>query len=115
MAVIFNAGVDFAIFKPYVDFRYINTKVDFAMDIIRVPDQLGPKLRAVRVQRGLTQADVARQLGVTVQAVSRLEANAGRASFDRIHRLCLLLGMNLALQPRDRQRAGGVAESQAEW
>jgi HTH-type transcriptional regulator/antitoxin HipB len=50
-----------------------------------------------------------------VQAVSRLEANAGRASFDRIHRLCLLLGMNLALQPRDRQRAGGVAESQAEW
>jgi HTH-type transcriptional regulator/antitoxin HipB len=85
------------------------------MDIIRVPDQLGPKLRAVRMQRGLTQADVARQLGVTVQAVSRLEANAGRASFDRIHRLCLLLGLDLALQPKVRPAAGAVAEPQPEW
>jgi HTH-type transcriptional regulator/antitoxin HipB len=85
------------------------------MDIIRVPDQLGPKLRAVRMQRGLTQAAVARQLGVTVQAVSRLEANAGRASFDRIHRLCLLLGLDLALQPKVRPAAGAVAEPQPEW
>lgn len=85
------------------------------MDIIRLPDQLGPKLRAVRMQRGLTQADVARQLGVTVQAVSRLEANAGRASFDRIHRLCLLLGLDLGLQSRDRPVSGAVAEPQPEW
>lgn len=85
------------------------------MDIIRVPDQLGPKLRAVRMQQGLTQADVARQLGVTVQAVSRLEANAARASFDRIHRLCLLLGLDLVLQPKGTTGAGAVAEQRPEW
>lgn len=85
------------------------------MDIIRVPDQLGPMLRAARMQRGQTQADIARQLGVTVQAVSRLEANAGRASFDRIHRLCLLLGLELALQPKGAQSARAVAEPRAEW
>ena len=67
------------------------------MTIIRIPDQLGTVLRATRLQRKLTQADVARQMGVTVQAVSKLESNAGRASFERIHRLCLLLGLELSL------------------
>ena len=85
------------------------------MDIIRLPDQLGPMLRAARVQRGLTQSEVARQLGVTVQAVSKLESNAGRASFDRIHRLCLLLGLDLALQPRLQGTAQAVAEPRSEW
>lgn len=83
-------------------------------DTIRLPDQLGAVLRAARIQQGLTQADVARRLGVTVQAVSRLENNAGRASFDRIHRLCLLLGLEIVLRPR-----AGVAEvgpsAGAEW
>ena len=36
-------------------------------------------------------------MGVTVQTVSKLESNAGRASFERIHRLCLLLGLELSL------------------
>ena len=85
------------------------------MDIIRIPDQLGPMLRAARVQRGLTQADLARQLGVTVQAVSRLETQAGQASFDRIHRLCLLLGLDIALQPKGQPSARAVAEPRPEW
>jgi HTH-type transcriptional regulator/antitoxin HipB len=81
---------------------------------LQVPDQLGANLRAARLQRGLTQADVARQLGVSVQAVSRLEQHAGRASFDRIHRLCLLLGLDIVLQPKDLP--GGAATITApEW
>lgn len=71
---------------------------------VLLPDQLGAHLRAVRQQRGLTQADVARQLGVSVQAVSRLEQHAGRASFDRVHRLCLLLGLEIVLQPKTAPR-----------
>ncbi|MBP1475348.1 helix-turn-helix transcriptional regulator [Frateuria sp. MAH-13] len=70
------------------------------MDVIRLPNQLGPKLRAARMQRGMTQADVARQLGISSQAVSKLENNAGQASFDRVHRLCLLLGLELGLQEK---------------
>ena len=69
------------------------------MDVIRLPAQLGAMLRAVRMQQGITQADVAKQLDISVQAVSKLEANAGRASFDRVHRLCLLLGLELVLRP----------------
>jgi len=70
------------------------------MDIIRLPDQLGPMLRAERIKHGWTQAYIAHQLGITTQAVSKLENHAGRASFDRIHRLCLLLGLDMGLQPR---------------
>ena len=47
-------------------------------------------------------------MGVTVQAISKLEANASRASFERIHRLCQILGLEVLLQPRS-------AVADAEW
>jgi len=83
------------------------------MDIIRVPEQLGAVLRAARLQQGMTQAEVAEKIGISPQAMSRLEKNAGKASFDRIHRLSLLLGLEIVLQPKNR-----VAESEhplSEW
>ena len=85
------------------------------MDVIRVPAQLGAVLRAARTQRGLTQADVARQLGITVQAVSRLENNAGRAAFDRIHQLCQLLGLEIQLLPRSPADVPPSAAPPLEW
>lgn len=81
-------------------------------DVIRLPEQLGPLLRAARQQRAMTQSDIALRLGISVQAVSRLEKNAGRASFDRIHRLCLLLDLELLLRPR---AATADVKSQSEW
>ncbi len=81
-------------------------------DIIRLPEQLGPLLRAARQRLGLTQANLAQRLGVSVQAMSRLEKNAGRASFDRIHRLCLLLDLDLQLQTRS---ATAAPPSTSEW
>jgi HTH-type transcriptional regulator/antitoxin HipB len=80
---------------------------------IRLPAQLGDVLRGARLSRGLTQTDVAKQLGITVQAVSKLENGAAKASFERIHRLCQVLGLELVLQ----EKSFGVAESPAkvEW
>ena len=57
-------------------------------------------LRGARQSRGLTQTAVARQLGISTQAVSKLENNAAKASFERIHRLCQVLGLELLLQER---------------
>ena len=67
---------------------------------ILLPTQLGDILRGARLSRGLTQTDIARQLGISTQAVSKLENNAARASFDRIHRLCQVLGLELLLQEK---------------
>ncbi len=79
--------------------------------VVRLPDRLGDLLRAARGRKNLTQAQVAKRLGVSIQAVSRLERQAGKASFDRIHRLCLLLGLELVL--RDRNPDG--PKKAAEW
>lgn len=83
------------------------------MDIIRVPEQVGAVLRAARLQRGMTQAEVAEKMGISPQAMSRLENNAGHASFDRIHRLCLLLGLEVVLQPKGC--TVGRDQSASEW
>ena len=79
---------------------------------IHLPDQPGGLLRSARFQRGLTQADIAKQLGVTVQTASKLENNAGRAGFHRVHSLYLVLGLELVLQPLARRDA---APSASEW
>lgn len=83
--------------------------------IIRTPGQLGAVLKAARVARGLTQADVAARLGISAPAVSKLEAHAERASFDRVHRLCLLLGLEIAIQPKHASEANAVREPGAGW
>lgn len=67
---------------------------------ILLATQLGDILRSARLSRGLTQTDIARELGISTQAVSKLENNAARASFERIHRLCQVLGLELRLQEK---------------
>ena len=79
--------------------------------VIRAPQQLGPLLRALRRQAGLTQADVAGQRGVTRQAVSELENRPGSATFERLMKLCAVLGVEIALHPR-----GGLRPAKSvEW
>lgn len=75
-----------------------------SLHIVRAPHQLGPLLRAMRKQGGLTQADVAGQLGVTRQAVSELENRPESATFERLMKLCAVLGVEIALQPRATSR-----------
>jgi len=78
--------------------------------IIRAPQQLAPLLRALRRQAGLTQADVAGQLGVTRQAISDLENRPESAPFSRLMNLCAVLGVEIALQPRAASRPAQAPE-----
>lgn len=78
---------------------------------IHVPTQLSGLLRNARQEQGLTLADIAQRLGISIQAVSKLELNADRASFERVHRLCLVLGLELVLQSRRTE----TAPSPGEW
>ncbi len=56
-------------------------------------------LSAERVRLGLSQQDVADRMGIDRAAVSRMETNPGRASFDRILRYAHALGAELVLKP----------------
>lgn len=58
--------------------------------------QLPARLRAAREACGLTQADVAQQLGVTPAAVSYLESGARRVSSVQLGKLARLYGREIA-------------------
>ncbi len=67
---------------------------------IQTPQQLAPLLRALRKKQGLTQADLADQLGITRQAVTALEARPEAATFERLMKVWAVLGLQVSLAPR---------------
>lgn len=68
--------------------------------LLQLPNQLGSILRALRKSRGLTQQDLARQLGITRQAVSLLEQRPEAATLERLMRVFALLQVDVVLRPR---------------
>lgn len=76
--------------------------------VIALPSQLGPVLRALRQRRGLSQKAFGEHLGISRQAVSELEKAPERAAFDRVHRACAILGVEIVLRPR-------AATSEGDW
>jgi HTH-type transcriptional regulator/antitoxin HipB len=67
---------------------------------VRTPTQLGQLLKALRMERKLTQADVAARMGLLQSKISALEANPGRTSVERMFRLLSVLGVELVLRQR---------------
>lgn len=57
---------------------------------------LGSLLRRRRMLHGLTQSQLARQLGVSFQQVQKYEAGANSMSFERVCALSALLSVPLA-------------------
>lgn len=68
---------------------------------IRTEQQVSLLLKSFRKARGMTQADLARALGVTQQTASELERNASSASVSRLMRMLSAVGVELVL--RDKQ------------
>jgi HTH-type transcriptional regulator/antitoxin HipB len=64
---------------------------------IRTAEQLSAYLRALRKSRGLTQRQLAEQLGVSIARVSVIEQNPGAVSLKQLLRLLHALGANLSL------------------
>ena len=68
----------------------------------------GLDLKLIRIERGITQTDLARQMGVWRQTVSILEA-ALRPGPDRIERYLKALDEISAADTSDRPRKGAAA------
>lgn len=69
-----------------------------ALDIIGgdIAKLSGARVRAARAAAGLRLSEVAGALGVTSQAVSKIEAGVMRLSIERARRLAPLLGVSAA-------------------
>jgi len=65
---------------------------------LRFVDQLRPHLKALRKQRGLTQAQAGALIGVSQARVAEIEANHGAVSFEQLMKLLSALGASFCLR-----------------
>lgn len=77
---------------------------------IQTSHQLGPLLKAIRKQRGLTQDQLAERLGITRQAVGALERKPEAATFERLMRVWAILGVEVSLTVRNTNPAMPLEE-----
>jgi len=65
----------------------------------RKPDPLdamvGAKIRVLRVSRGLSQSDLAGEIGVTFQQVQKYEKGANRVGASRLSHIAAVLGISV--------------------
>lgn len=68
--------------------------------LITTPAQLGLILQGCRKQKGLTQAELARRVGLLQKYVSHAETSPEKQSVERIFRLLSGLGLELVLRDK---------------
>ncbi len=56
---------------------------------------VGQRLKKARLDAGLTQADIAKRLGITYQAISNYERGVTRVDTDTLVKLCQILGIEV--------------------
>jgi HTH-type transcriptional regulator / antitoxin HipB len=64
---------------------------------IRTSGQLGPLLRRLRLDRGLTQAQLGNAIGLSQERVSAIENSPESVSFDQLLTIMMALGSEFAV------------------
>lgn len=82
---------------------------------VAVPDQLSSMLKSLRKQRGLTQAQLGVQLGMSQRSVAQLEARPEKASFERVLGALSALGIDLVLRERTSPDSSKTRRSGDAW
>ena len=76
---------------------------------IRLADQLKAHLRSLRKQRGLTQAELGKRLGIGQVRIAEIEARPGLVSVDQLVKLLSALGAGLVVRDLEGGSASPVA------
>jgi HTH-type transcriptional regulator/antitoxin HipB len=76
---------------------------------IRLADQLKAHLRSLRKQRGLTQAELGKRLGIGQVRIAEIEARPGLVSVDQLVKLLSALGAGLVVRDLEDRSASPVA------
>ena len=76
--------------------------------VARTPAQLGPILKSLRAERGLSQQKAGAKVGLKQATVSTIESHAAHTSVDTLYKLLSALGLELVVRdkPDDHEATG---------
>ena len=84
--------------------------------VVRTPGQLIPIFSAFRKRNGLSQAQLARLIGVSQQTVSQLERNPDKATLERLLRAFAAMDVEIVVRKKGvSAETEGVAPEKASW
>ena len=72
------------------------------------PENLGKVLRLYRKNQGLTQVEAGGKFNLPQKTVSRIEAGAAAVRLDTVFKYMSALGLEMHLEPRNRQSDDGA-------
>ncbi|MDR6854452.1 helix-turn-helix domain-containing protein [Variovorax guangxiensis] len=78
---------------------------------IRLADQLRAHLRALRKERGLTQAQLGQRLGLGQARIAEIEAKPGLVSVDQLVQILSALGATLVLRELEEAAASSAVQA----
>jgi HTH-type transcriptional regulator/antitoxin HipB len=81
---------------------------------VHTSEHFSALLQGFRRQAGLTQAEMAKRLGITQQTLSAFERNAEKASAERLLEYLSILGVDLVLRQSQGVPPDGSAPD-VEW
>ena len=73
------------------------------MDTIRIGENIGEQLRQLRVERGITQRQLAAQTQLSQQAISSIEVGRMEPSLATLDTICRCLGVAIIINGGDSQ------------
>ena len=82
-----------------------NSEVQAGYAEAKLASELGSKVRAIRLKRGLTQKQLAELAGMTQSAVARFEAGGTTPTLAVLSRLAQALGMSLTVDLKPKKVA----------
>jgi HTH-type transcriptional regulator/antitoxin HipB len=74
---------------------------------VTTPEQLGAAIRAYRIAKGITQAELGKRIGFAQNAISDFERDPGRSSLRRLYRMLSALHLEMLLREAPRQQPRG--------
>jgi transcriptional regulator with XRE-family HTH domain len=69
---------------------------------VRNPAELGALIRARRLEKDLTQTELAELCGVSLRFITELERGVREAGVSKVLRVCARLALDVTVTPRER-------------
>lgn len=67
---------------------------------ISTSGQLGPVLKGLRLEKGLSQGELGRRIGLSQERISKIENHPEKVNLDQILTVLMALDATLSIEPR---------------